>query len=680
MIMTELKNIFTCIILVPLLALSACQEKTLESSIELEKDEIIMSDSGAPVEVKFTSTTEWRIEYNLENGWLSTDLMGGRPSTGKFTVRGSANKGESMRIVKIRLFSLDGNESKEITVIQLSAYPSIVPDAYSMVLTAADATYKIPITANVQDEEISVKASQDWITNLRIEESVLKFDALPNDEESSRSCALELLCSDEFGRSGEAVIKLFQSAPSKYNGAIRSDILSVSSLQDGIVTDNVYVEGYVVVNGSSKNYDARRYILKDDSGNSIILESEDLIAMDVNCLARVALMDTRVETMSEGGFSYKVFKGMTIEHLLKAEESTWMAPVTEIGEIGDDDVFNVVTLKEVEIALAAGAYTNFKTCFAGTEAQKQSDYFVNLFPSLYRYYPVPVRDKAGHSMYMLTSLKAPWAHRTLPSGSGTLTGLIVKVNLKCFGITENDICIVPLFETDLKINEYDNTVSTIIAEWDCNAKISGSDPFGAIDPMTEYNPDGGLLKGNPGTILNKSGNTGFSRWYSNTVLGYQDSFRGDVNLSDADDQWYGTASNGYYGRVNGGAFNSKPWNDTQYFYIDGISTKGISGNLSLQVSMNVTKGVTTFVIEYAGNVTSDNWTKVEGSEFDLHPQFDRTDAARQTDANIPGYKFYTFALPADLSGQDNVCIRLRSVSSTMWEPVRLDHISLKYNN
>ncbi|MGM9742830.1 MAG: hypothetical protein ACI3ZC_07200, partial [Candidatus Cryptobacteroides sp.] len=147
-----------------------------------------------------------------------------------------------------------------------------------------------------------------------------------------------------------------------------------------------------------------------------------------------------------------------------------------------------------------------------------------------------------------------------------------------------------------------------------------------------------------------------------------------------DDQWYGTASNGYYGRVNGGAFNSKPWNDTQYFYIDGISTKGISGNLSLQVSMNVTKGVTTFVIEYAGNVTSDNWTKVEGSEFDLHPQFDRTDAARQTDANIPGYKFYTFALPADLSGQDNVCIRLRSVSSTMWEPVRLDHISLKYNN
>lgn len=667
-------------ILVPLLALSACREETLESCIELEKDEIIMSDSGAPVEVKFTSATEWRIEYNLENGWLSTDLMGGRPSTGKFTVRGSANKGESMRIVKIRLFSLDGNESKEITVIQLSAYPSIVPETYSMVLMAADATYKIPFTANVPDEDIYVKASEDWITNLRIEESVLEFDALPNTGETSRTCVLELLCSDEFGRAGEAVIKLSQSAPSKYNGASESDILSVSSRQDGIVTDNVYVEGYVVVNGTSRNYDTRRYILRDDSGNSIILESEDLIAMDVNCTARVALMDTRVETMAEGGFSYKVFKGVTIEHLLKTEESTWTVPVTEIGEIGDDDLFNVVTLKDVEIALAAGAYTNFKTCFPGNTEQKQSDYFVNRFPSLYRYYPVPVRDKAGNSMYMLTSLKAPWAHRSLPSGSGTLTGLIVKVNLKCFGITENDCCIVPLFETDLKINDYDNTVSTIIAEWDCNAKISGSDPFGAINAMTEYNPDGGILKGNSGTILNKSGNTGFSRWYGDNVLGYQDSFRGDVNLSDADDQWYGTVTNGFYGRVNGGAFNSKPWNATQYFYIDGISTKGISGILSLQVSMNAANGVTTFVIEYAGKAASESWTKVEGSEFDVCPQFDRADASRQTDANIPGYKFYTFALPADLSGQDNVCIRLRSVSSTMWQPVRLDHISLKYNN
>lgn len=673
------RNIYNWIVLSLLLIFSACRENTLEGCIELEEDQVIMSDSGAPVEVCFRSATEWRIEYDLENGWLTTDLMGGRSSNCKFTVRGSANKGESVRVLKIRLFSLDGKDSKEITVMQLSSYPSIIPDSYSIVLTAADASYKIPITSNVQDDLIAIRSAADWIEDIRIEDSVLKFNALQNDSPDYRTCTLELLHEDEYGRTGEAVIKLSQAAPSQYNGAAPADFETVKAYPYGKIGENVYVEGYVVANGASKNYDARRYILRDDAGNTIILESEELIAMESGRLARVALMNTELESRTEGGYDYKVFTGMTIAHLLKTEESDFNVPAKTIAEIAESDVFNVVTLKDVEVALAVGGYTNFKTCFNGDAAQKQQDYFVNLYPTFYRYYPVPVRDKDGRSMYMLTSLKAPWAHRSLPSGSGSLTGLIVRVNLKNFGIDENEYCIVPLFETDLNIDDFDNAVSSVLAEWDCNAKITGTDPYGAITAMTKYNPDGGLLKGNEGTVLDKSGNTGFSRWYSDNVLGYQDSFRGDVNLTVGDDGWYGTASNGYYGRVNGGAFNSKPWNDSQYFYIDGISTEGISGKMSLQVSMNVTNGTTTFVVEYSDGVSSDKWTKVEGSEFTVLGQFDRTDKARQTENNIPGYKFYSIALPDGVLGKNNVCVRIRSISSTMWQPVRLDHISLKYN-
>ena len=673
------RNIYNSIVLSLLLIFSACQENIPEGCIELEKDEVIMSDSGAPVEVCFRSATGWRIEYDLENGWLTTDLMGGRPSTGKFTVRGSANKGESVRVLKIRLFSLDGKDSKEITVMQLSSYPSIIPDSYSIVLTAADALYKIPITSNVPDDFITIRSAVDWIKDIRIEDSVLKFNALQNNSPAYRTCTLELLHEDEYGRTGEAVIKLSQAAPSQYNGAAPVDFESLKAYPYGEIKDNVYVEGYIIANGASKNYDARRYILRDDAGNTIILESKDLIAMESGRLARVALMNTNLESRSEGGYEYKVFTGMTIAHLLKTEESDFNVHSKTIAEITESDVFNVVTLKDVEVALAVGAYTNFKTCFNGDAAQKQKDYFVNKYPAFYRYYPVPVRDKDGRSMYMLTSLNAPWAHKPLPSGSGSLTGLIVRVNLKNFGIDENEYCIVPLFETNLNIDDFNNAVSSVLAEWDCNAKITGTDPYGKISDMTKYNPDGGLLKGNEGTILNKSGNTGFSRWYSDNVLGYQDSFRGDVNLTDGDDGWYGTASNGYYGRVNGGAFNSKPWNETQYFYIDGISTEGIAGKMSLQVSMNVTNGTTTFVVEYSDGVSSDKWTKVEGSEFTILGQFDRTDKARQTENHIPGYKFYSIELPDGVLGKNNVCIRIRSISSTMWQSVRLDHISLKYN-
>lgn len=673
----KLLNIFLS---ASLLMVVSCQEKTVPGSITLESDEILVSDNGAPVEVRFTSTSEWRLEYNLENGWLSTDLMGGRPSTGKFSVRASANKGESLRFLKLRLFTLDGKDSKEITVVQLSSYPSIVPESYSLVLPAADAIFKLALTANVEDDAISARCDADWISNIRIEERVLLFDVSENSGTSARSCVLVLESRDGYGRVGEAVIKVSQAAPSKYNSASIVDIATAGAYPAGKVTDNVCVEGYVVVNGTSKNYETNRYILVDDSGNSIVLESKDMIAMSQNCKARVALMDTYVTSYKEGEYSYKVFTDMTITHLLKTEDSEYHAPVTTIGALSDANLFSVVTLSDVEVALPAGAYTNFKTCWPGNETQKAYDFFVKSFPFYYRYYPIPVRDRNGDSMYMLTALKAPWAHTTLPAGSGSITGVVVRVKLPCFDIKEDVRCIIPLSESDIALDQNSNDVSVLIAEWDCNAKLTNpANAVSAIVDMDKYNPDGGLLKGNAATVLNKSGNTKFARVYSDNVLGYQDSFRGDVNLSDADDGWYGTVSSGYYGRVNGGAFNSRPWDVNQYFYIDGISTKDISGSLSLQVIMNITNGKTTFVIEYADGVGSSSWTKVEGSEFDLYGQLDRSDSGRQTESNFPGYKFFTFALPDALLGKDNVCIRLRSVSSTAWQPVRLDHISLKYN-
>lgn len=658
----------------------SCQEKSAPGSIVIETGEVLLADNGSPVEVRFSSNSEWRLEYNLENGWMTTDLMGGRASTGSFKVSASVNKGESLRFLKLRLFTLDGNDSKEITVVQLSSYPSIVPESYSLVLPAADATFRLQLTANVEDDAIQVKCDADWISDIHVEEKVLVFDVSENSGTQERSCVLQLESADSFGRVGEAVVKLSQAAPSKYNSSTPVDIAAAVAYPAGKVTENVCVEGYVVANGTSKNYDANRYILVDDSGNAIVLQSKDFIAMSQGCKARIALMDTYVDTFKEGEYSYKVFTDMTITHLLKTEESSYSAPVTTIGALTDGQLFTAVTLQDVEVALPAGAYTNFKTCWPGNETQKAYDFFVKAFPFYYRYYPVPVRDKYGDSMYMLTALRAPWAHKTLPAGSGKMTGLVVRVNLPCFDIKENVICIIPLSESDIALDQTSNDVSEVIAEWNCNAKLTNPANAGsAIIDMDRYNPDGGLLKGNAATVLNKSGNTKFSRVYSDNVLGYQDSFRGDVNLSDSDDGWYGTLSNGYYGRVNGGAFNSRPWNENQYFYIDGISTKDISGSLSLQVIMNITNGRTTFVIEYADGVGSSSWTKVPGSEFDLYGQLDRSDTGRQTESNFPGYKFFTFALPDALLGKDNICIRLRSVSSTAWQPVRLDHICLKYN-
>ena len=48
-------------------------------------------------------------------------------------------------------------------------------------------------------------------------------------------------------------------------------------------------------------------------------------------------------------------------------------------------------------------------------------------------------------------------------------------------------------------------------------------------------------------LLSKDGNKYFQQTYADYILGFQDDFRGDVNLNTTD---------GYYGRMRGGAFNS----------------------------------------------------------------------------------------------------------------------------
>ena len=663
-------------------AVSCANRENITGTVELPSDRILLSDAGTPVKVALDANMEWRIEYNTGNGWMSTDLMGGKASTKSFSVKGTANNGESLRSEVIRIFPIDHSMEKEITVIQLSSYPSILFESTSvMELMAAEASYSLAFTANIPEDAITVKASQDWIKNpVTTEDGYLKFTAEENETASSREAYMELRYDDENGRTAEAIVKVKQAAPSIYNKATEISIAEALQRQDGKVSDNVFIEGIITSVGTSKNLPANRYFVQDpDDGKTIILESSNLIAFTRFNTVRMALMDTEAVTESEGGFEYRVFKNFTVSHLLKFEESSFTVPSMSIGQLTGDMAFQTVTLTDVEMALTAGAYTNFKTC--DPQYHKEQDYYVTKFPDFYRYYPVPVRDSDGNHIYMLNSLDTDWAHTTLPAGSGTLTGMIIKVDLPNFDIDENTLCIVPVTDSDLGISGSGNEVSEVIAGWNCDKKLSDPNDGNSIilPENNTYNPDEGLLAGNPDVVLNRNGNTGFAGGYSDNILGYQDSFRGDVNLTDADDGWFGTVSGGYYGRVSGGAFNSRPWDDTRYWYIDGISTEGYTGPLSLQVSMNVTNGTTVFVVEYASSLDSQNWTKVEGSEFTVLGQFDRNDSARQTENNVPGYKFYDIKLPDVLLGQPSVCIRLRWVSSTNVQPVRLDHIQLKYN-
>jgi len=506
------------------------------------------------------------------------------------------------------------------------------------------------------------------VKEYRISDGKLYFNTETNSQ-SPRTGSIVLSYDDQYQRKATTTINLSQ-AYSEYANAELVSYPTVYGYPVGGITNNVYIEGTIVATGTSKNFPNNRYVIQNETGETVVFESESLITFAQFAKVSLCLKDGTIKEESEGSFTYRLISGITAAHVISSELSTFTIPEKTIAELTDNMVFSLVTLKDVEIASPVGAFTNFKTTDPGAADRKANkNYWVEKFPAYYRYYPTCIRDKNGSNTYMLTSLDAPYAHETLPRGSGTITGIVAKVKLTNFDISESRLCILPLHREDINIGDM-NEITSVLVEWDCNVpdwKEIGASTF------TEYHPTGGEAS-QSNAILNKDGNKHFQQTYADYILGFQDDFRGDMNLNTTD---------GYYGRMRGGAFNSKPWSTSSYFYVDKISTVGISTSLSLQVEMNASwGGGPVAVVEYAYSMSGE-WVKVDNSEFTILGQFDRTAAGGQTEKNIPGYKVYDFKLPDALLNRDNICIRLRpvrlpsGVSSFM--PLRLANISIKYN-
>ena len=237
-----------------LLTLASCaKEESVTGTLELTSDRILISDAGTPVEVALDANVEWRLEYDTANGWMSTDLMGGKASTKSFTVKGTENAGESLRSAKIRIFTIDHAVEKEITVIQLSAYPAIAfQTTATMALSYKEKEYEVAFTATIPVADITCEVSADWLTGVSLDEenSMLVFTAGENPEMLSRQAYIVLSYTDENGRMAEAILKVEQEAAAGFTYRISTadDLLAVSG-EEYTVDDRILLESDIDMTG-----------------------------------------------------------------------------------------------------------------------------------------------------------------------------------------------------------------------------------------------------------------------------------------------------------------------------------------------------------------------------------------------------------------------------------------------
>ena len=97
-------------------------------------------------------------------------------------------------------------------------------------------------------------------------------------------------------------------------------------------------------------------------------------------------------------------KGLTA-NCFTIESSGNAASVSRtVSQIGDDDIYTLVTLKNVEIAFCYGSYNNVRTTWISTNMQN-FDYRI-------------LRDANGARMNMLVNSNTPWCHHRQRRAAG----------------------------------------------------------------------------------------------------------------------------------------------------------------------------------------------------------------------------------------------------------------------
>ena len=249
----------------------SCSDEHEAGILEITNNEIILQAEGDPVQVEVKSNTEWRIDF-VESTWFSTDIRGAQSSRTYFTVTYDENISDSERFCDIRVFTKDGKTADVIKIKQLSRYPFIVPASDKMELFTKGGEYEMEISTNVPETDIVITPTVNWVQEYRISDGKLYFNTETNSQ-SPRTGSIVLSYDDQYQRKVTATINLSQ-AYSEYANAELVSYPTVHGYAVGGITNNVYVEGTIVANGTSKNFPSNRYVIQNEAGETVVFESE----------------------------------------------------------------------------------------------------------------------------------------------------------------------------------------------------------------------------------------------------------------------------------------------------------------------------------------------------------------------------------------------------------------------
>ena len=611
-----------------------------------------------------------RIIVHAEGAWTASLLdpevqwakvsQGNGNGLGQFFLEFESNAGNLPRQTRV---VVAGGSKKDTIILQQKGIPTSI-DIKDVELTgiAAGGKMKSGIIANITFDLMTVEIkyltgqSTDWVSEVNIENmSSLVFRLAKTEDTEDRTASLKLSYRDALGTLNQdsILIKQRPKAGNDSDFAEPKDMNYIKTmLPDGIITENIYLEGIVIsekgnpnlatnLNTSAANVSPREnqvsfYVQDPNNQAGGILfktkEPSDNI-FDQYEIVKIWLKGTKLTKYSNP--THYIIEDITNEHVLEKNEGDPIQPKEVcMRDLTDNDIYTWVKLKDVEIAVSNGYFSNMHEGYSAR---------VSAYASC-------IRDINRDHMYMLINTAVPYrTQQPAPQGSGTITGILVHDNLPRFGGNIGRYAIRPLQRNDIALAENrDDGFTRVIAEW------SGY-KTGAPNPLV---PDFGQ------EYKAKMSHS------SKTILSGPD-FNGP-------------------GVTTGGGYSVSGWwnNGKGESWIFELSTLGLTKPLSMQLEGGVISGgPRNHILEWAESLDAPTWNII--GEYTLQDYVRAGNGTLYTD--VAGYKVVDFALPNELLNKNMVYIRARVKNNEAGTTTsdtggtitnvasRLGHVSIKEN-
>ena len=261
------------------------------------------------------------------------------------------------------------------------------------------------------------------------------------------------------------------------------------------INKDITIEGIVISDCDSRNMelnvnisqakmdltpnDKTAYIESQDGRYGFRLQFDNPEDNELHRYDKITLNLNGARLIREDNPERYTISGLTSDNVMdveKGDASSLPRKLKFINELTDDDVYTYVTLQQAEFVMKDGSYTNIWEPYCIKSDLHSGAYDVT---SRMDGWASLVRDSRNSAIYMLVNTACQWRRtgKRIPQGQVSLSGIIVKTDVRRYGGNMGRYSIRPVDETDIVAEKKAKSPYKVLLGWFLENNNDGSLEF-----------------------------------------------------------------------------------------------------------------------------------------------------------------------------------------------------------